>query len=117
MSDALLRLSISTVLARFRDGSLSPLDYVEAFLGRIAQCEPGVKAFKYLDVYGIRSAAAASAARYRAGRPLGLLDGIPVGIKDIIETADMPTGFGSPAFEGTLTGRDAACVTALRTAG
>jgi Asp-tRNA(Asn)/Glu-tRNA(Gln) amidotransferase A subunit family amidase len=117
VSESLLRLPISTVLARFRDSSLSPPDYVEAFLGRIAQREPGVKAFKYLEVDGIRGAAAASAARYRAGRPLGPLDGIPVGIKDIIETADMPTGFGSPAFEGTLTGRDAACVAALRTAG
>jgi len=51
------------------------------------------------------------------GRATGPLHGVPVGIKDIIETADMPTGMGSPLFDGWSSGRDAAAVAALREAG
>jgi Asp-tRNA(Asn)/Glu-tRNA(Gln) amidotransferase A subunit family amidase len=58
-----------------------------------------------------------SAERWCAGRPLSPIDGMPLGIKDIIETADMPTGQGSPLFVGCHTGRDAASVAALREAG
>ncbi|WP_180970536.1 amidase [Burkholderia sp. WAC0059] len=117
MTDPLLRAPFRTVLTQFRDGTLSPVEYMERFLERIAEREPVVGAFKFLDTQRLREAAAASAARYRDGASAGPLDGIPVGIKDIIETADMPTGFGSPAFDGTRTGRDAACVAALRRAG
>src|SRR5208337_58967 len=55
--------------------------------------------------------------RWRGGRPLSPIDGMPIGIKDIIETADMPTEQGSPLFVGWRTGRDAASVAALREAG
>ena len=58
-----------------------------------------------------------STARYRAGTPKSSIDGMPVGIKDIIETADMPTGMGSPLFTGYRSGRDAASVVGLREAG
>jgi hypothetical protein len=53
-----------------------------------------------------RAAADRSAARWRNGRPLSSIDGMPLGIKDIIETADMPTEQGSPLFVGWRTGRD-----------
>src|SRR5205807_6813220 len=55
--------------------------------------------------------------RWRAMRPLSPIDGMPVAIKDIIETADMSTEQGSPLFVGWRTGRDAASVAALREAG
>ena len=65
-----------------------------------------------------RAAAADRAtARWREGRPLSKIDGMPVGIKDIIETADMPTENGSPLFAGFRSERDAASVAALREAG
>src|SRR4029077_8320698 len=55
--------------------------------------------------------------RWRAGKPLSPIDGMPIGIKDIIETRDMPTEQGSPLFTGYRTERDAASVAALREAG
>ena len=58
-----------------------------------------------------------STARWRAGRPRSPIDGMPIGIKDIIETADMPTEQGSPLFAGCRSERDAASVAALREAG
>ena len=64
-----------------------------------------------------RAAADRSTARWRAGAPLSPIDGMPVGIKDIIETVDMPTEMGSPLFAGWRSQKDAACVAALRQAG
>jgi len=55
--------------------------------------------------------------RWRDNKPVSAIDGMPIGIKDIIETADMPTGMGSPLFDGWSSGRDAAAVVALREAG
>ena len=64
-----------------------------------------------------RAEAAASSERWRKGEPLSPLDGMPLAIKDIIETEDMPTGQGSPLWEGTQTRRDSASVMGLRQAG
>ena len=64
-----------------------------------------------------RAAADRSSERWRAGKPLSPIDGMPVGIKDIIETVDMPTQMGSPLFAGWRSEKDAACVRALRDAG
>ena len=66
---------------------------------------------------GAIAAADASTARWRDGKPLSPIDGMPIAIKDIIETADMPTGQGSPLWEGTDSKRDSASVHALREAG
>ena len=55
--------------------------------------------------------------RRDAEPPRGPLHGVPVGIKDIIDTADMPTEYGSPIYAGTGPARDAACVARLRAAG
>ena len=74
-------------------------------------------AFVHCDSSLARRASDASTERWRAGRPLLPIDGMPMGIKDIIETADMPTGQGSPLFTGWESGRDAASVAALREAG
>ncbi|MGI4856858.1 MAG: amidase [Janthinobacterium lividum] len=117
MSNTLIRLPLSTVIERFASRQLSPVDYLESFLQRVSECEPTVKAFTCLDHERLREAARASAARYTDGKPLGILDGIPVGIKDIIDTADMPTGYGSAAFVGHQPRYDAACVRALRAGG
>jgi Asp-tRNA(Asn)/Glu-tRNA(Gln) amidotransferase A subunit family amidase len=65
----------------------------------------------------VRAAADAASARYHAGRPLSLVDGLALGIKDVFETQDMPTEMNSPAFSGYHTGRDAAHVYVLRRAG
>ena len=64
-----------------------------------------------------RAAADQSTKRWREGKPLSPIDGMPVGIKDIIETIDMPTENGSPLFAGFRSERDGASVAALREAG
>ncbi|HEY8579053.1 MAG TPA: amidase, partial [Beijerinckiaceae bacterium] len=79
--------------------------------------EASVRAFVTLNLDGARLAADASTARYKAGRPLSRVDGLPVGIKDIFETEDMPTERGSAFHAGDRTGRDAAHVYALRRGG
>ncbi len=100
-----------------RSGKLSPRTYLEETLTRIAQLDPGIGAFVNINRDGARKAADASVARWSAGKPLSPIDGMPVAIKDIIETADMPTGQGSPMWEGADWKRDSASVHALREAG
>ncbi len=64
-----------------------------------------------------RKAADESGARHRDGRPLSPVDGLPIGIKDLIDTYDMPTEYGSDLFRGHQPIADAACVHALRHGG
>jgi Asp-tRNA(Asn)/Glu-tRNA(Gln) amidotransferase A subunit family amidase len=106
-----------SAVAGFKAGSDTPRDFLERCLARFAEFEPTVQAFVCHDFAAARAAADRATERRRAGRPLSPIDGMPVGIKDIIETADMPTGQGSYLWEGTRTGRDAASVAALREAG
>ncbi|HZP79851.1 MAG TPA: amidase [Pseudolabrys sp.] len=101
----------------FASGSDTPRKFLERCLDALAVWEPKIGAFVATNVEAARIAADASSARWRAGKPLSGIDGMPIGIKDIIETADMPTQMGSPLFDGWHSGRDAAAVAALREAG
>lgn len=103
--------------ARFREREDDPRRYLERCLEAIAAREPAVKAWVVLNERGAREQADASAARWRTGRPLSAIDGMPIGIKDLIETKDMPTQMGCAAFEGNFPKRDSAVVRALRDAG
>lgn len=103
--------------ADFASGRTSPRDYLEQCLAQIDALEPKIGAFVNQNRDGARLAADRASARWRAGKPLSPIDGMPVGIKDIIETEDMPTEMGSPIFAGWRSGRDAATVAALREAG
>src|SRR5258707_13706594 len=103
--------------SQFASGAENPRDFLEACLANLNTWEPKVGAFVNLNIEGARQAADRATARWRAGAPLSPIDGMPIGIKDIIETADMPTEMGSPLFVGWRTGRDAASVVALREAG
>ncbi len=109
--------SFAPIRPNFLAGSDDPRACLERYLARIEAREKDITAFAALNIEGARKAADESAARYRAGKPLSEIDGMPLGIKDIIETEDMPTGFGSPIFDGWRGGRDAAAVMALREAG
>jgi len=102
---------------KFFDGGDNPRAMLERCLARIAERDAEVKAFAFLDADGARAAADNAAQRYRERRPLSAIDGMPIGLKDILETADMPTGFGSPIFEDWRGGRDSAAAFALRQAG
>src|ERR1700745_1376672 len=110
-------LTFSDMTPRFRGGSDTPRAYLERCLAVIADREPVVKAWVVLNPSGAREAADASTERYRRGRPISPIDGMPIGIKDLIETKDMPTGHGCAAFAGNHTRRDSAIVRALRDAG
>ncbi|HSX80638.1 MAG TPA: amidase, partial [Candidatus Saccharimonadia bacterium] len=101
----------------FTNGSDSPRAFLERCLEVIAAQEDAVGAFVTLNIAGARAAADASTARWKAGATLSPIDGMPVGIKDIMETADMATEQGSPLFVGWHGKRDCAAVAALREAG
>ncbi|HYS50042.1 MAG TPA: amidase [Xanthobacteraceae bacterium] len=95
----------------------TPRKYLERCLAAIEANESAVGAFVELNLEGARRAADAASDRFRAGKPRSAIDGMPVGIKDVIETYDMPTQMGSPLFAGWRGERDAAAVYALREAG
>jgi len=98
-------------------GALSAEDYTRACLDRIAAVEPDVQAFAHLDPeHALAQARALDRHKISGGR-LGPLHGIPVGIKDIIDTADYPTECGSPVLAGRRPDADATVVRKLREAG
>jgi Asp-tRNA(Asn)/Glu-tRNA(Gln) amidotransferase A subunit family amidase len=100
-----------------RAGRISSVELVETCLERIRETEPQVEAWIYLDPeYAVTQAKAADEWRL-SGRPIGGLHGIPVGLKDIIDTGDMPTENGSVLHAGRTPSRDAAVVERLRAAG
>jgi Asp-tRNA(Asn)/Glu-tRNA(Gln) amidotransferase A subunit family amidase len=101
----------------FASGKKTPREFLEKSLELLEQWEPRIGAFVCTNVPAARAAADRSTARWCAGKPLSAIDGMPVGIKDIIETVDMPTEMGSPLFAGWRSEKDAACVRALRDAG
>jgi Asp-tRNA(Asn)/Glu-tRNA(Gln) amidotransferase A subunit family amidase len=101
----------------FTVGRDSPSALLENCLAAIAELEPEIGAFVHRNEEAARAAAALSTQRWRDGKALSLIDGMPVGIKDIVETIDMPTEMGSPLYKGWRSGRDAATVAALREAG
>lgn len=108
----------ATVAAQMiADGEITAEQLVQDCLDRIEAREPEVQAWAYIDPdYALAQARAADQQRAE-GKGVGPLHGVPVGIKDIIDTADMPTENGSPMFKGRRTNHDAACVAALRAAG
>jgi Asp-tRNA(Asn)/Glu-tRNA(Gln) amidotransferase A subunit family amidase len=100
-----------------RSGKLTPRAYLEECLDRIGKLEPRIGAFVCVNTNGARQAADDATARWKDGKPLSAIDGMPIAVKDVIETADMPTGQGSPMWEGSVTRRDSAAVRALREVG
>ena len=110
-------LSFHDAVAKFRNGTDTPRAYLERCIARIEALEPAVMAFAYLNLDRARQAADESSARYKAGKPISPVDGTPIGIKDLIETYDMPTEFGSELFRGHQPLSDAACVHSLRKGG
>ncbi len=101
----------------FADGEDSPRAFLERCLASLDAWEPAIGAFVAVNLEAARAAADLSTKRWRNGKPLSPIDGMPVGIKDIIETFDMPTQNGSPLFDGFRSDRDGASVAALREAG
>jgi Asp-tRNA(Asn)/Glu-tRNA(Gln) amidotransferase A subunit family amidase len=114
---SLNELTATEAATAIRAGQMTSVDLVQACLDRIAETEETVQAWTHLDPdYALAQAKAADAAT-RAGRPQGPLHGVPVGIKDIIDTVDMPTENGTPLHAGRRPMADATVVSLLRQAG
>jgi Asp-tRNA(Asn)/Glu-tRNA(Gln) amidotransferase A subunit family amidase len=110
-------LSFHDAVAHFRDGTDTPRAYLERCLERIEALEPAVMAFAFVNLERARKAADESGTRHKSNRAISVVDGMPVGIKDLIETHDMPTEFGSELFKSHQPMTDAASVRALRLGG
>ncbi|MQA83559.1 MAG: amidase [Streptosporangiales bacterium] len=107
------RLSAAQAASLISAGRLTSEELVRSCLDRIGERDGAVGAWEFLD-----PDLALRAARQRDGeRPRGPLHGVPIGIKDIVDTADLPTACGSPIYAGRRPADDAACVRRLRDAG
>jgi Asp-tRNA(Asn)/Glu-tRNA(Gln) amidotransferase A subunit family amidase len=110
-------LSASEAARLIREGVISAAELVQACLARVREMDAQVQAWAFLDPdHALAQARAADEWRL-GGRPLGPLHGVPLGIKDIIDTADMPTENGSVLHAGRTPSRDATVVAMLRAAG
>lgn len=109
----LWQLTASQAAQRMAEGRLGSEEYTRALLERIAAREPSVHAWACVDADN-----ALTQARARDSEPRrSALHGIPVGVKDVINTRDLPTQHNSPIYRGHRSGEDANCVGVLRAAG
>lgn len=114
---ALHWLSAAEIAKAYADRTLSPTELVQALLQRIEHLQPRLHAFIRLDAEGAMDAARTAEVELKAGRTRGPLHGIPVGIKDIIDVAGLPTTAHSKILVGNIAKQDAVCVAKLRAAG
>ena len=110
-------LTFQNHISDFINGNDTPSAYLERCLSLISEREPEINAFVNMNIEGAKKAALESTERYKNGKVLSKIDGMPIGIKDLFETKDMPTECGSPIFKGNATNRDSALASALRRAG
>ncbi|HEX7000011.1 MAG TPA: amidase [Gammaproteobacteria bacterium] len=106
-------LPATDLAARLRNRELRALDVVEQCLERIGERDSSIHAWACMEPQRARERARA----LDAGPIAGPLHGVPLGVKDIIDTADLPTAYGSPIYAGHRPTADAACVAAARRAG
>ncbi len=114
---ALTDLGVGDAAAAIRRGDTTSVALLDACLARIASTDEALRAWVTVDIEGASAAARARDAELRSSRPIGPLHGVPLGIKDIIDVAGLPTTAGAAAFAHTLPARDATLVTRLRAAG
>jgi Asp-tRNA(Asn)/Glu-tRNA(Gln) amidotransferase A subunit family amidase len=110
-------LGVRAAAAAVRAGEATSAALVDACLERIRALDPVLKAWIHVDDAGARAAAHAADAAVRNGATLGPLHGVPIGVKDIVDVAGLPTTAGAREFAHTRPTRDATCVARLRAAG
>jgi len=116
--DELCFLDAQALLRGYRSLVFSPVAVARALLDRIARINPRVNALFHVDAEGSMAAAAASEVRWLKGRPLDLLDGVPVTVKDSFSVAGMPIANGSRASAKPVAdAEDSPAVARLREAG
>jgi Asp-tRNA(Asn)/Glu-tRNA(Gln) amidotransferase A subunit family amidase len=106
-------LSALDLAAKVEAGTLKPAEIIEQCADAIAAREDEIGAFTTLDLEGARKSARDDAPRLAAGP----LRGLPIGMKDIYDTADLPTEYGSAAYKGNRPATDSAVVSMVRRAG
>jgi Asp-tRNA(Asn)/Glu-tRNA(Gln) amidotransferase A subunit family amidase len=111
--NALNLLSATEAARQLADRRITAVQLLEACIERINLREPAVGAWMHLDL----NAARARAKQLDAGPSQGLLHGLPLGVKDLMDTADMPSGYGSPIYAAHRPAWDAASVALARAAG
>ncbi len=110
-------LALADAATAVREGRATAVELTEDCLRRVQEVDGSIQAWAFLDPdHALRQAQIADAHRM-AGRPLGPLHGVPVGIKDIFDTSDYPTEFGSALWQGRTPREDAVAVARLRAAG
>jgi Asp-tRNA(Asn)/Glu-tRNA(Gln) amidotransferase A subunit family amidase len=112
-----MMLSAAEAARRIREGLLSSQELVGACLERIRELEPKVQAWTFLDEEHALVQAKTADERKALGEPIGPLHGVPVGVKDIFDTGDMPTENGTVLDRGRTPRHDSAPVRMLRAAG
>ncbi|MGH1478014.1 MAG: amidase [Geminicoccales bacterium] len=110
-------LSASEAASKIRAGTLTSVDLVKACLARIEETDGQLKAWAHLDAEHALAEAAAMDGIRQTGRPMGALHGLPIGLKDNIDTRDFPTECGTAIFAGRKPKSDASLVERLREAG
>jgi Asp-tRNA(Asn)/Glu-tRNA(Gln) amidotransferase A subunit family amidase len=111
------RLTASEAARAIGQGIVTSVELVEACLARVREADGPIEAWALLDPVHAREQAQAADTWRRLGRPTGPLHGVPVGVQDLFDTADMATERGSALCAGRLPSRDAAAVAMLRAAG
>jgi aspartyl-tRNA(Asn)/glutamyl-tRNA(Gln) amidotransferase subunit A len=109
-------LSAEDMLGYFTRRQLTPVDVLQAVTERVARLNPGFNAFAVMNP-GALQAAGESTSRWRSGRPLGILDGVPCTVKDLVDLAGFPTRRGSRTTSTDPVPDDAPLVAGLKAAG
>lgn len=116
-AEAIRALSARELRARIARGELKATEVAEACLEAIATQEPEIRAFAWIDPGFVRHQAAELDRARGTGRPVGRLHGVPVALKDIIDTARLPTSNGTPLEAGRIPEKDAWIVSRLKAEG
>ena len=114
---SLNQLTAAQAARRIAKGEITSEALVVACLDHIDAREPQVRAWSYLNPAQALAEARARDRELKKSGPRGPLHGVPIGVKDVLDTGDMPTGMGSPIFDGWRPKADAACVALVRKAG
>jgi aspartyl-tRNA(Asn)/glutamyl-tRNA(Gln) amidotransferase subunit A len=112
----LATLTAEQMLALYASGAASPIEVLQAVTERVARHNPQINAFAVMNKQAL-AAAGESTQRWRAGRPIGALDGVPVTVKDLVDVAGLPTRRGSRLTDPAAVADDAPLVLGLKQAG